>query len=592
MAVQQQKLIIANCSGFFGDRFAAAREMVTGGPIDVLTGDYLAELTMAILFKLQRKSPEKGYVPTFLQQMETIMGECLDRGIRVVSNAGGLNPQGLADELARLAAKLGLHPRIAYIAGDNLLPRLSELQAQGEALVHMDKQIPLARSKGLAITANAYLGGWGIAAALARGADIVVTGRVADASLVTGPAAWKFGWQTDDWDKLAGAVTAGHIIECGAQATGGNYSFFEEVPQMQRIGFPIAEIYPDGSSVITKHPGSGGLVSVGTVTAQLMYEVASPRYLNPDVVARFDHLRLSQEGPDRVRVSSAAGEPPPPTLKVCINTVTGYKSAITVVLTGLDIDRKARVFEQALFDSLGGRERFAVAEVRLVPAGKPDPPSNEEAFSYLHLFVMDPDEKKVNLLPTRVVELALATFPGFTVTAPPEKAAPAIMHWPALIAAAKVPQTVHLDSEVIAIAPGICRTPSESAEPMAAAFAPLPGGPTVRLPLGRLFGARSGDKGGNANLGIWARTPEAFSFLWHFLSVAQLKQLLPETAPCAIERYVFANLQALNFVINGFLGEGVAASGKADPQAKTLAEYLRAKTVDLPRKLVSATGLE
>jgi hypothetical protein len=588
MHAQPERLIVANCSGFFGDRFSAAMEMVSGGPIDVLTGDYLAELTMAILFRLRLKNPSGGYVPTFLRQMEGIMGTCLERGIRVVSNAGGLNPQGLAEALAGLAERLGLHPKIAYVAGDDLLPRLAELQAQGEPLTHMDKQSPLAAAQGLPMTANAYLGGWGIAEALGRGADIVVTGRVTDASLVTGPAAWKFGWRPIDWDRLAGAVTAGHIIECGAQATGGNYSFMEEVPDMHAIGFPIAEIYSDGSAVITKHPGTGGLVSVGTVTAQLMYEVASPRYLNPDVTAFFDTVKLRQEGPDRVRVSGATGAPPPPTLKVCLNVVAGYKNAMTVVLTGLDVQAKARVFTETLFASLGGRQRFARSEVRLVASGKQDPPSNEEAFSYLHLFVMDPDQKRADSLSARIVELALATFPGFSATAPPEKATPAVMHWPALVSADKVVQTVHIDGQAVNVA-AVVATPGRAdvTPAQATVEAPDDDGPTVRMPLGRLFGTRSGDKGGNANLGVWAKTPAAFVFLRRFLSVERLKLLLPDAAPFEIERFEFQNLLAVNFVIKGILGDGVAASGRSDPQAKTMGEYLRAKVVDLPARLLS-----
>jgi len=293
--------------------------MIQDGPIDVLTGDYLAELTMAILFRKTLKNPDGGYASTFLRQMEEIMGECLDKNIKVVTNAGGLNPASLAKNLQHLAAKLGVHPKIASIEGDNLMDRFAELGEKGEAFVHLDKGINLKSAKAQAISANAYLGGWGIAAALTEGADIVVGGRLADAALVMGPAAWKFGWEKDDWDALAGAAVAGHIIECSAQATGGNYSFIEEVPSYINMGFPIAEVHADGSSVITKHPDTGGVVSVGTVTAQLLYEIRQPRYLTPDVAARFDTLAIRQQGPDRVLVEGVKGEPPPDTTKVCIN---------------------------------------------------------------------------------------------------------------------------------------------------------------------------------------------------------------------------------------------------------------------------------
>ncbi|MGH9115198.1 MAG: acyclic terpene utilization AtuA family protein, partial [Acidimicrobiales bacterium] len=279
---------IANCSGFYGDRLSAAREMVDGGPIDVLTGDWLAELTMLILAKGMQRDPAGGYARTFVTQMEQVMGDCLDRGIKVVSNAGGLSPRGCAQAVEAVAARLGLHPVVAFVEGDDLVPRMEELRAAGVEFSHMDTGQPLGDRP--VMTANAYLGGWGIAEALGRGADIVVTGRVTDAALVVGPAAWHHRWRRDDWDALAGAVVAGHVIECGPQATGGNYSFFTEVPGLDHPGFPIAEVAPDGSSVITKHRGHGGQVSVGTVTAQLLYEIAGPAYANPDVTARFDSI--------------------------------------------------------------------------------------------------------------------------------------------------------------------------------------------------------------------------------------------------------------------------------------------------------------
>jgi len=257
----REKLIVANCSGFYGDRLSAAAEMVRGGPIDVLTGDYLAELTMAMLFQKKLKRPETGYVNTFLKQMDEVMGECLQRGIKIVTNAGGLNPQGMAEALQETASKLGLNPKIAWIDGDDLMPRMDELGQAGETFNHLDKGTPLSEAGVSPVTANAYLGCFGIKEALDRGADIVVCPRVTDAAVVMGPAAWKFNWQRDDYDALAGALAAGHIIECGAQASGGNYAFFEEVPDFNNVGFPIAEMHADGSCVITKHPGTGGLVS-------------------------------------------------------------------------------------------------------------------------------------------------------------------------------------------------------------------------------------------------------------------------------------------------------------------------------------------
>ena len=580
------KLIIANCSGFLGDRFSAAREMVDGGPIDVLTGDYLAELTMAILFRQKLKDAALGYARPFLRQMEAVMGTCLERRIRVVSNAGGLNPRGLAEALQALADKLGLAPKIAFIEGDDLLPRLAELQDQGEAFVHLDKGVGLQEAGAQPISANAYIGGWAVTEALARGADIVVAGRLADAALVTGPAAWHFGWRREDWDRMAGAAVAGHIIECSAQATGGNYPFIEEIPSFHKVGFPIAEIHADGSAVITKHPGTGGRVSVGTVTAQLLYEIQSPAYLTPDVTARFDTVRLAAEGEDRVRVSGVQGAPPPATTKVCLNTLYGHRNSMALVLTGLDIAAKARILEETVVEALGGREQYAVFDVQLVRSDQADPATNEEAFAYLRFGVMDPDPAKVARFSAAIVELALASIPGFTATAPPAKGTPAIQHWPAVVANRHIRPEVAIGEDRVSVEPlagGEVEPPSPNATTAASPFTPT--AETVQMPFGRLFGTRSGDKGGNANLGVWARSDAAYGFLRGFLTTERLAALLPDVAPYAIERYALPNLRALNFYIKGFLGEGVAASLKSDPQAKTLGEYLRVKSIPVPAAL-------
>jgi len=466
------------------------------------------------------------------------------------------------------------------------MERIGELQQAGESLVHLDKGISLKDGGLVPITANAYLGGWGIAEALERGADIVVSGRVADASLVMGPAAWWFGWKRDDWDKLAGSAVAGHIVECAAQATGGNYSFFEEVPSFLKVGYPIAEIFNDGSSVITKHPGTGGLVSVDTVKAQLLYEVKDPSYLTPDVSARFDTIKMSQEGPDRVRISGVLGSPPPDTTKVCINCLGGYRNSTTVVLTGLDIEKKAKIVEDAVFDSLGGRGQYALEDVQLARSNRDNPEINEEAFAYLRISVMDRDQKKVDRFSSTIIGLALANVPGFTLTAPPAKGTMAIIHWPALIPQSQVTQKIMINGDQFSVG----FTPSgAAAKPLPVqkeAVAPVPTGKKVKIPFGRIYATRSGDKGGNANLGVWGKTPEAYAFLRDFLTVKKLKELLKDMSGYEIERYEFPNLFAVNFYIRGVLGEGVAASLRSDPQAKTLGEYLRAKMIEAPESIV------
>ncbi len=587
------KVIIANCSGFFGDRLSAAKDMVRGGPIDFLTGDYLAELTMAILFRQKMKNPNGGYVPTFLKQMEEVLGECLEKGIRIVSNAGGLNPQGLANDLKALADKLGLKPKIACITGDDIFPRLAELQEKGEPLTHLDNGTALKNAKGMPITANAYLGGWGIVEALNKGADIVVGGRIADAAIVVGPAAWHFGWGKSDWDRLAGAVVAGHIVECGAQATGGNYSFIEEIPTFRNMGFPIAEVFEDGSFVITKHPNTGGLVSVDTVKAQLLYEIREPAYLTPDVVAHFDTINMTQEAPDRVKVTGVRGGPPPDTTKVCLNVMGGYRNSMTLILTGLDIEKKAKIFEDAFFDSLGGKGMYETVEVQLIPSQKENPETNEVAFAYLRVSVRDTDQAKVNQFSAKIVELGLANIPGFTATAPPAKGSPVIVHWPALVSVKHIDQKVSIDGDETSVPLEIPKGAAEASMKKEAITIPaVPGGKTVKMPMGRLFASRSGDKGGNANLGVWAKNMEAYAFLRSFLTAEKLKELLKDLEGYEIERYEMPNLLAVNFYIKGILGDGVAASSRSDPQAKTLGEYLRARIIEVPEALAQKQNIK
>lgn len=586
MNAKKRPIIIANSSAFYGDRLSAAREMIQGGPIDVLTGDYLAELTMAILFRDRLKDNDTGFARTFLKQMEEVMGECLDKGIKVVSNAGGLNPRALAVRLEAMTDSLGLHPKIAYIEGDDILDRLEDLQQQGEPFVNLDKGISLKGADAQPIAANAYIGGWGIAKALEKGADIVVGGRITDASLAVGPAAWWFDWAPDDWDRLAGAVIAGHIIECGPQATGGNYSFFEEVPSHKNIGFPIAEIREDGSFVIAKHPGTGGLVSTGTVTAQLLYEIDTPRYLNPDVVARFDSFTISDEGNDRVLVTGARGEPPTGKAKVSMNIFNGYRNTMTVMLTGLDIEEKARRIEEDLFHAMGGKNQFATTLVQLVRSEKENPGVNEEAFARLRISVMDPDQRKVGrAFSSRVVELVIGHMPGLNLTSPPTDGTTAIAFWPALLSCQHITQRVYVGDEHYSVESIPADPDFEYQAPASQKLPEVPGGRLIDVPFGRIFGTRSGDKGGSANLGVWARTAQAYAFLNEFLSVEKLKELLTDLNEFRIDRHEMPNFRALNFVIKGFLGEGPAASFKMDPQAKTLGEYLRVKVISVPEPI-------
>ena len=479
---------IANCSGFFGDRLSAASEMVEGGPIDVLTGDWLAELTMLILARSRMKRPDAGYARTFVSQMEEVMGTCLDEGIRVVSNAGGLNPAGCAEAVAEIADRLGLSPSIAWIDGDDLMPRIAELADDG-ALTPFDERIGLGDPASY-LTANAYLGCWGIVEALAGGADIVITGRVTDAALVCGPAAWHHGWERDDWDALAGGVVAGHVIECSAQATGGNYSFFQEIPgydqaESVRFGDPWADVFADGSSVIGKHDGTGGLVSVGTVTSQLLYEIGSPAYLGPDVTARFDTIELEQVDDDRVRIHGVRGEPPPETLKVGINELGGFRNSFEVALTGLDVEEKAAFAQAAFWERCPtSPDDFDAVVSRVIRTDQPDPATNEAATAAWRLVVKDRDERKVGrALTNAMIETALASVPGmYPLSGAPTGAEPYGVFRPALVDAGLVPQTVHRADGSETVVDSTAPHGAAHVEPVIADPSVVPAGSTVAMP--------------------------------------------------------------------------------------------------------------
>lgn len=588
--VPRRPVRIANCSGFFGDRLRAPEELLAGpDPIDVLTGDYLAELTMLILHKARVRDPAAGYAQTFVRQMQRVLTTCIDRDIKVVSNAGGSNPHALANALRAIDERV----KVAVVDGDDVRELLQHDLDDGVPLVHLDTGASLPTGTAIS-TANAYLGGWGIAHALAGGADVVICGRVTDASLVVGASAWWHDWSPSDadiLDALAGAVVAGHVIECGPQCCGGNYPFLDEL-ERGPIGFPIAEVHHDGASVITKQPGTGGAVNIGTVTAQLLYEIGAPAYLGPDVTTHFDTIAVHQLERDRVRIDGAKGSPPSNSVKVAINVEGGFRNTMTLMLTGLAIEAKAAYVEQQLFDALGGRDHFDEVTTELIRSDREDAPSNALAMAQLRITVKDRNREKVGRrFSSGVVELALASYAGLFVSTPPGDASAYGVYWPILIDRNRVTHTVtDHDGEVHAIENVVypaspVGAPDGDTQPTSNENA-FDGGAGASVPLGSLCGARSGDKGPNANVGVWTWSDELFEFLVEELTVERFLQLVPDAANLWVERHVLANLRSLNFVVHGLLGEGVASSTRVDAQAKGLGEYLRSRSVEVPQSLL------
>ena len=564
---------IGNCSGFYGDRLSAMREMLEGGPLDYLTGDYLAELTMLILGRDAMRDSSSGYAKTFLRQLEDCLGLALEKGVRIVSNAGGLNPAGLVGAIERL----GTGAAVAYVDGDDLRGRLPDHPG--------------------ALTANAYLGAFGIARALDAGADVVVTGRVTDASVVVGPAIAHHGWTRDDLNALAGAVVAGHVIECGTQATGGNFSGFLDagLGGAAPLGFPIAEIAADGSAVITKHPGTGGVVTIDTVTAQLMYEIQGTHYLGPDVTADLASIRLGSDGADRVSITGVRGEAPPVQLKVAVNELGGFRNSVEFVLTGLDLDAKAAWLRTQLEAALPDGPDYAWSTYR-VPA--PDSPTEEGAACLLRLTARAADANLVGRAVTApAIELALASYPGFHVTAPPTKPSPYGVYQAAYVGRDRVTETVHLPGGAVEeippptslAEPGRNRQPVSDNATARANFVPIRRDFGPARPLGDLVYARSGDKGGDANVGLWVpqdRPDAAVDWLLATATPDWVRELVPEAAALEIDVTPLPNLRGVNVVIHGLLGRGVAESTRFDPQAKALGEWVRSRHVTMPVDLL------
>ena len=588
----QRPIRIANSSGFYGDRASAMADMARAGGIDVITGDYLAEVTMLILGKARAKDSTKGYATSFLQHVEVAVEHLVANRIRLIVNAGGLNPAGLADATRELIARHGYDLRVSHVEGDDVFGRLDALQQAGHSLPHLTSGEPVSSWPHQPLTANAYLGGFGVARALHNGADIVITGRVADASLVVGPAAWWWNWAPDDYDALAGAVCAGHVIECGPQATGGNFSGFRAVADLVQPGFPIAEIAGDGSSVITKNAGTGGAVTEDTVTAQLLYEIGEPAYLNPDVTTHLDTAKLTDLGDDRVQIRGVRGSAPPATTKVAITAVGGWENSVLLALTGTDLDAKAALVEQSVHRYVEAVDGIDAVAVDRIGQARPNADSQNAGTELLKIAVQGTKEAAGRAFSSRIVELALSSYPGLYSLGPPQPGSAFGVYWPGLLEQAMLEHTAHHhDGTTEPIAPGNPKrarakvTPEPEAS-LAQSVRTSSTDELVIASLGEVVHARSGDKGGDANLGVWVHDRAAWEWLKSTLTVDELRRLLPETRELAISRYELPNLGAVNFLLRGLLGSGATSTLRLDSQAKALGEWLRSRSAEVPRSLV------
>ena len=592
---RKERVVIANCGGFWGDDPTAARRQVEGGPIDYLVMDYLAEVTMAILQKQKAKKPDAGYATDFLVQMREVLPQCVARGVRIIANAGGVNPLACRAAVEKLAAELGVADRVkvGVVLGDDIWPDLDALLAAGEPLAHMDTGRPLTDIRAKVLSANAYLGAAPIVKALEMGANVVIAGRVTDTAVTLAPLMHEFGWAADDWDKVAAGVIAGHIIECGTQCTGGNFTDWKLVPSFRSIGFPIVEASPDGSFVVTKHPGTGGLVTVHTVSEQLVYEMGSPAYISPDCIARFDSITLTQEGPDRVRITGARGAPAPEKLKVSLSFEDGYRAFGRLMVSGPDALAKAQKVAEVFWECVGGKSLYADAREQFVgwdschaPLAKDEPGEVLVQFA-----VRDQDEKKINArFGPQLVPRVLGTVPGITYLADQgrPRASDVVGYWPALISRKCVRQRVLVGGDEAEVAqPDL--TKARSAPFLAAPVNPTfaPSGKRVRVPLSRLCLARSGDKGDTANIGVIARSDAIFAWMRQRLTAAFVKRRFEGVCRGKVERAVVPNLRALNFLLHESLGGGGTLSLLLDAQGKTYSQFLLASKVTVDEALLA-----
>ena len=581
---------IANAGGYWGDDLGQFRRQVELGPVDYVTLDFLAEITMSIMQKQRARDPEAGYARDFIAQVEATLDLLLTGGVRVVTNAGGVNPAACRRAVIAAAARKGRAIHVAAVAGDDLMARLDELTAAGASLDNMEDGRAFAEVRAHVSSANAYFGAWPVVEALRTGAQIVVTGRCTDTGITLAPMIHAFGWAAEDWDKLASGIVAGHIVECGAQSTGGNYTDWREIPSFASIGYPILEVSADGSFVVTKHEGTGGAVTVRTVKEQLVYEMGDPRgYITPDVIADFGSIQLEQAGKDRVRVWGVKGRPAPPSLKVSAAYADGWKANGTLIISGPDAKAKAEAFAELFWRRVGGKFEATLAEyVGATACWGELSPRVEAPEVLLRLGVRDHDRARIEAFSKMVPAVILSGPPGVAVTGGRPQAQEVVAYWPAL-----VPRELVRPTLVTAAGERTLDWPTPLVpmrKPAALDLPPWPAadgpGDEVTVPLALLAHARSGDKGDTSNIGVIARAPEIYPWLAATLTAARVKKYFAELCEGAVERFEVPNLWALNFLLAESLGGGGTVSLRLDAQGKTLSHALLAMPVKAPRALL------
>jgi len=595
--MEGRSIRIGGASGFWGDSSVGAPQLVRHGKVDFLVFDYLAELTMSILAAARAKNPELGYATDFVQvTMKSILRDVAQRGIRVISNAGGVNPQACAAALQALCAEQGVALRIAVVSGDDLLPLVPRLRE--ENLRELQSGAPLPERL---LTANAYLGALPIRAALDGGAQVVITGRCVDSAVTLGALMHAFGWREDDYDRLAQGSLAGHVIECGCQATGGLHTDWEAVPDWARIGYPVIDCEADGSFIVGKPAGTGGLVNAAVVAEQVLYEIGDPRrYLLPDVTCDFTQVRVEALGEQRVRVTGARGLPPGPAYKVSATYMDGYRCTAQLTVVGIDAARKAQRTGEAIL----ARTRELFAQRRWLPYARThiEVLGSEQAYygprartaqvreAVLQVAVMHPQKEALELFAREIAAAGTSWSPGTTGAGGRPSPAPAIRQFAFLVDKTRVAPQVQVDGALQAVRVPAGQSPVPPPDPVAAVEAAMPAGALVEVPLVKLAWGRSGDKGNHSNIGIIARRAEWLPWLRAQLTEQAVKDWLAHLVAGEVTRYDLPGLNALNFLCTEALDGGGMASLRNDPLGKGMAQILLEMPVRVPAAIAGRLG--
>jgi len=590
----KRKIRIGNAGGYWGDDLGAMKRQLVGGPLDYITIDFLAEITMSILQRQRKRNPELGYAVDFLAQIEECLPLICKKKVRVISNAGGINPIGLGREIVRTAQRQGLDIKVGIVYGDDIVNHLYELTAAGERFTNMETGEDFFRYRSHISSANIYLGAEPVVKALEAGCQIIVTGRVTDTGITLAPMIHEFGWAMDDWDKMAAGIVAGHIIECGAQASGGNITDWHEVKSFDTIGYPIIEMERTGEFVVTKHPRTGGVVNEKTVKEQLVYEMGDPaNYVSPDGVARFDTVQLAELGRNRVRVYGIKGRPEPDFLKVSMSYEEGWKASGAVLISGPQIQQKADIVEKMFWAKLP--HTYEATRTELIGTGTIWPRSLfscEPNEALLRFAVRDSDRRKVEDFSKALSTLILSGPAGMAVT-PGGRPKPSLVvaYWPALMHRSRVKAKVlvvdtsgYEEFHEISFPIRVQTRPEEvvtmagNARGAKARFS----GRTRKVCLQEICYARSGDKGDTCNIGVLARSEAAYRWLCDNLSAQVVRRFFDGITYGKVTRYELDNLQGLNFLLDQTLGGGGTRSLMIDPQGKTLAQALLQMQVKVP----------